>query len=462
MGARFDHLVVVVADLDEAARRWRAAGMPAEPGGAHPGGTENVLVRGPRAAYIELLAPRRDASSEWLDALRAFSGPLSWAIAVDDVDRARTALLAAGFEPELPVSGSRRTPDGALVAWRVCEVAGGPNDDFLPFLIEWTTPMVPGPDDGAVVEHLQLSPPDPERLADLLLALGLDADRHFPRRSFLDPGGTHISLLPLGEPEPSEGVTWSVFPTGDEGAGALAELSIALPVGESTRLTMDGVVVTTRPDRRRFAAAALVPAVDEVFARLRGDLADWPDPHPGGAPAAEEEYSRCLDPGKYRLLAVRADAWVAAIVSAGLGLAEQVDPLSERWRGHPVLAPSRVTVLRGRAGTQPVVVGVAPAPGAAEGLVAVGVGDPAEILVSQPDCGCDACDTGSADLLETLDDAFVLALSGGVYAVRDGERVVRRSLDGWGSTGVPDAERWLSDAVRGRRTAGVVAGEPWL
>ncbi|MBC2934139.1 DUF6226 family protein [Nocardioides sp. zg-1228] len=460
MEARFDHLVIAVADLDEAAQRWRAAGIRAERGGAHPGGTENLLVRGPRPAYVELVAPGRHATGPWLDRLRASRGPIAWAIAVDDLDDARRALLAAGFAPDPPMPGSRRTPDGELIEWRVCEVDGGSDEGFLPFLIEWTSPMGPGPGDGPVVEHLQLTPPDPDRLADLLLALGLHADRHFPRRVFLEPGGTHISLLPLGRPERSEGVVWAIVGT-DDGRGELAELSLALPVEASTRLTLDGVVVTTRPDRRRFAAAALLPAVDEVFARLRGDLADWPDPHPQGAPADEEEYSRCLDPGKYRLLAVRADAWVEAIVSAGLGVAEQVDPRSVRW-GAPVLESSRVTVVRGRAGTQPVVVGVAPSPGATEAFVAIGVGDPAEVLVSQPDCGCDACDTGSADLLERVDDAFVLALSGGVYAVRDGERVVRRSLDGWGSSGVDDGERWLADAAQGRRRDGVVAGAAWL
>ena len=106
--------------------------------------------------------------------------------------------------------------------------------------------------------------------------------------------------------------------------------------------------------------------------------------------------------------------------------------------------------------------GVAPSQSAEEAFVQVGVGEPAEVLEQQPDCGCDACDTGSGDLLETLDDAFVLALSGGVYAVREGAQVVRRHLDGWGANGVADAEQWLADAAAGRRTDGVVAGEPWL
>jgi hypothetical protein len=133
-----------------------------------------------------------------------------------------------------------------------------------------------------------------------------------------------------------------------------------------------------------------------------------------------------------------------------------------RWAGDRVVVPTRVTLVEGRPGTRPVVIGTAPLHDADDAVVQVGVGDPAEVLELQPDCGCDACDTGSADLLGTIDDAFVLALSGGVYAVREGDRVVRRALDGWRSTGVRDAERWLGDAAAGRRTDGVVAGEPWL
>lgn len=463
MAARFDHLVVAVEDLDEAAARWCAAGLPATRGGAHPVGTENVLVRGPQAAYVELIAAGSGESNPWLDRVRSARGPISWAIAVDDVDAARAALAGAGFDP-LPVTeGSRTTPEGDVVAWRTCDVGPGPYDGSLPFLIQWTSPMGPGPADGPVVEWLGLTPPDPERVADLLLALGFEADEHFPRRAFHQPEGAAITLLPLGEPAAVEpGTSW--FMSWEEPDDPPVSLVLATPSGEPVRLTLDGVAVSTSPDRRRFAASSLLPAVDDAFARLRGDLADWPNPHPGGRAAIEEEYSRCLEPEKYRLLAVRADAWVEAITGAGLGVAEQVDPSCVSWLDEPFLTLSRVTVVRGRVGTQPIVVGIAPSQGADEAFVQVGVGEPVEVLDRQPDCGCDACDSGSADLLETIDSAFILALSGGVHVVREGDRVVRRSLDGWGSNGVDgtEADRWLAEAAAGRRTDGVVAGEPWL
>lgn len=460
MIARFDHLVVAVEDLDEAAARWRAAGLPAERGGAHPVGTENVLVRGPRPAYVELIAAGSDESNLWLDRVRDARGPISWAIAVDDMDAARAALTAAGFDPAPAVPGSRRTPAGALVEWRVCDIEDGPYDDALPFLIEWTTPMPPGPADGAVVESIGLTPRDPDRVADLLVALGFVPSRHWPRRVFHEASGpVSIGLAPAGEPVALGGGVTTTF-SADAEAPATS-LGISLPLEGRTSASLDGVAVSAHGDRRRFAAARLLPAVDAAFARLRGDLADWPDPHPDGSPPLEEEYSRETDPGRHRLLAVRSDAWIEAITAAGLGAAEEVDPATVEWMAEQHLAPSRVTVVRGRPGTQPVVVGLF----AEETFVQVGVGEPVEVLERQPYCGCDACDDGSERLLAAVDDAFVLVLSGGVYVVRERGKVVRRSLDGWSGTGDlsgGEAEHWLAEAAAGGVTDGVVAGEPWL
>ena len=131
----------------------------------------------------------------------------------------------------------------------------------------------------------------------------------------------------------------------------------------------------------------------------------------------------------------------------------------------PTRARPAATVLRGREGTVPVVVAWAALGDAEDAVVLVGVGEPAQVLERQPDCGCDACDTGSADLLTTVDDAFVLALSGGVHVVREGDRVVTRALDGWSATGRfgrGEEQRWLDEAAAGRRTDGVLRGEPWL
>ena len=257
MGARFDHLVVAVEDLDEAAARWRAAGLPAVRGGRHPVGTENVLVRGPRPAYVELIAAGSDESNPWLDRVRSARGPISWAIAVDDLDDARTTLAAAGFEPAEAVPGSRRTPDGDEVAWRVCDVGPGPYDGSLPFLIEWTTPMPAGPDDGPVVEHVALAPPDPDRVADLLAALGMAPSRPWPRRLFHDAAGVGLALGPPGEPEDLGAGSWSMtFEGPDDPDEPDVSISLAVASGERGSVDLDDIRVSTRPDRRRFPRRA--------------------------------------------------------------------------------------------------------------------------------------------------------------------------------------------------------------
>jgi hypothetical protein len=236
--ARFDHLVVAVEDLDEAAARWRAAGLPAERGGAHPVGTENALVRGPASAYVELIAAGSDESNPWLDRVRSARGPISWAVAVDDLDQARAALVAAGFEPDMPVPGSRRTPDGEVLAWRVCDVGPGPYDGSLPFLIEWTTPMAPGPADGPVVASVVVTPQDPDRLTDLLVALGLAPVRHDERLG-----------LVVDEPADDGSARWSMV-WDDDGSVPAVTLELAVPGTDVvSAVVLDGVAVVRCPAR---------------------------------------------------------------------------------------------------------------------------------------------------------------------------------------------------------------------
>ena len=422
MAARFDHLVVAVEDLDEAAARWTAAGIHATRGGRHPVGTENALVRGPGPAYVELIAAGSEESNPWLDRIRAARGPISWAIAVDDLEAARTSLTVGGFEPAPAVPGSRRTPDGDLVEWTVCDVGGGPYDDALPFLIQWTSPMPPGPADGAIVERFQLSPPDPERVADLLLALGFEPSRHWPRRVF-EPagGGVGITLEPIGEPVDLGPASWSMGWDDDE-RGPRATLALRTTSGELTQLTLDGVAVVAWPDRRRFPASSLVPRDGS-----------------SGASA-------------------RAQAWIDALVAAGLAVSEQID-LS--WSDGPNLEVRRTLRLTGPRGTQPITIQWGAHPTFGDDVVGIGVGAAPVLLERQPEWRS----PGPGHEVGRIDDAFVQALTGGVYAVRDGRSLVVRSLDGWSSSGLhePDeAAQWLADAVDGRRTEGVLAGESWV
>ena len=57
----------------------------------------------------------------------------------------------------------------------------------------------------------------------------------------------------------------------------------------------------------------------EAFAVAGATTPSWPDPHPDGQSPLQEEYSRCLNPGKYRILGARLDAWVQTLTELGLG-----------------------------------------------------------------------------------------------------------------------------------------------
>lgn len=149
-----------------------------------------------------------------------------------------------------------------------------------------------------------------------------------------------------------------------------------------------------------------------LFTRRAPDLGEWPDPH-AGRPPSDEEYSRQLDPAKWRVLIARAEAWSTALVEAGAARREvvQVDDLV--W----VRAPGTVLTCAARL--------IPAAPGALPLIVArtrmldvddvgltLGVGGPATVLGSYPHCGCDACDRGSQDELDRVDDAFGAVVTG--------------------------------------------------
>jgi hypothetical protein len=378
-----------------------------------------VLVRGPQPAYVELIAAGTEETNPWLDRVRSARGPISWAIAVDDVDVARAALVEAGFDPSPVVDGSRRTPEGGVVAWRLCDVGAGPYDGALPFLIEWTAPMASGPSDGPVVEGVSLAPPDPDRVADLLLALGFEPDRVWPRRVFEDPAGVRVTLDPVGPP--AGGASWTMgWDTPDAPA---ASLVLRTASGETTHRELDGVGLLAWPDRRRFVAATLQP--------VDGD----------------------------RSPTERADAWVSAVVEAGLGTARDVEV---DWADSIAIDVVGATRIDGPIGTQPITVVRGVHPLDRQPVVVVGVGDPVELLERQPAAGHPESRTRQVAL---VDDAFVHALSGGVFAVRGLRRSVVRHANGWGASGRfadGEPEQWLAQAEGGRRTDGVVRGDAWL
>ncbi|EHR50565.1 hypothetical protein SacmaDRAFT_2313 [Saccharomonospora marina XMU15] len=209
----------------------------------------------------------------------------------------------------------------------------------------------------------------------------------------------------------------------------------------------------------------LLEAVTAEFAVTAATTPGWPDPHPGGAAPLEEEYSRCPDPGKYRIVHARAWAWTRALTRAGLATVEEVAEPGAAWRETPSVTPETAIRLHPtRAGALCLLLGFASMSGVPDAVAIIGAAEPAVYLATVPDCGCDACDSGSDDLLEQFDEQ-VLSVVGGDFVhvtTKRGRVVGMRS--GWSAErrgDVRDVETILADARRGRSRYPTVHGPAW-
>ncbi|MGH3126678.1 MAG: VOC family protein [Gaiellaceae bacterium] len=136
---KLDHIVVAVHDLDSAAECLeREHGLTSYVGGRHaPWGTANRIV--PLGdSYVELIAVVDEpiaATSDvgrWVaDGASSRGSPIGWAVRPDDLDATSRRL---GLTAQ---KGSRTTPDGAEVRWRMAGIERALSDR-LPWFIEWS------------------------------------------------------------------------------------------------------------------------------------------------------------------------------------------------------------------------------------------------------------------------------------------------------------------------------------
>lgn len=184
--------------------------------------------------------------------------------------------------------------------------------------------------------------------------------------------------------------------------------------------------------------ADLLAAVDAAFETTAAGLARWPNPHPLGVSPSEEEYSRVTNPDRWAILGARVEAWIAALHP----IADLERDVTVTWldppggHGHvPTLVGADRMVPRFVTGL-PLTFGRSELGGLPVGVV-LGVGDPAWCPGFFPECGCDACDSGSENELDDL-DAHVFALVTGRYRrlVRtDGLIEVFDDSRGWSGLG---------------------------
>jgi len=206
--AVIDHLVLAVPDLDDAMADFeRTHGVRPAIGGRHQGlGTHNALVSF-GDSYLELIAP--DPSQPDPGGPRPFG--------VDDIDAPRLVTFAvrpdvangetietliaacrgARHDPGAVVSMSRRTPDGAVLTWRLTFPTMA-HDGLVPFLIDWgdtVNPAASAPGGLSLVE-LSGTTADPDGANAVLEALAL---AEFARPAGAAHPGLTVNIAAGGE-----------------------------------------------------------------------------------------------------------------------------------------------------------------------------------------------------------------------------------------------------------------------
>ncbi len=183
-------------------------------------------------------------------------------------------------------------------------------------------------------------------------------------------------------------------------------------------------------------------SLDELTARTTAaydalDLPSWPNPHPDGTEARDEEYSRVTDVRKYDVVHARARAWAQVLGTLADVSVDELDAtaLDGYDRG--------VRVTSSRPGTLPLLLLESDAREDEDvpATLRVAVVRPDVVVDTQPDCGCDACDFGSADLLDAVDQAIGRAVGGPYVWMRARH---------WSAAWYPDGGEMSADAAAGR------------
>jgi catechol 2,3-dioxygenase-like lactoylglutathione lyase family enzyme len=135
-----DHLVVVVNDLEQAAKDYAELGFSVVPGGQHPVGSHNVLISFQDGSYLEIIAFYREAADHrWWGPLNKGERLVDFCVQTDDLRGDTQKLQDAGVAINDPVPWSRKRPDGYELKW-LLSLATGSHRGVAPFLIEDVTP----------------------------------------------------------------------------------------------------------------------------------------------------------------------------------------------------------------------------------------------------------------------------------------------------------------------------------
>lgn len=177
-----DHLVFAVPDLLAGVAEFAdRTGVRPVPGGSHPGGTANYLVRFGDTSYLEIIGPDPEADVRpRAFGLETLTDPrlAAWAVRPGDIDETVKLARERGYDPGDVQPLSRRTPSGELLEWRLTRREDPAAVRPVPFLIDWggtTHPAASGLPPVGLASFAAVHP-DPGALRRDLAALGVDLD----------------------------------------------------------------------------------------------------------------------------------------------------------------------------------------------------------------------------------------------------------------------------------------------
>jgi catechol 2,3-dioxygenase-like lactoylglutathione lyase family enzyme len=172
-GAKLDHVMIAVRDLDAAKLVYSGLGFSVLDGGRHPGGTQNDVVAFNGGGYLELITPY-DASlpdgKSMTERLKKGEGALEAGLEVASAEQTARDLSAAGLKIKGPTPGTIKLPndkDPPPTRWWNLEFT-----EALPwrpvFLIQYgpggKPPVIsPGPNSATSMSALLVAVNDPEK-----------------------------------------------------------------------------------------------------------------------------------------------------------------------------------------------------------------------------------------------------------------------------------------------------------
>ncbi|MFI5735365.1 VOC family protein [Kribbella sp. NPDC051587] len=171
-----DHLVLATPDLLATVERFAAAtGVRPVEGGRHEAwGTRNYLVGLGGTTYLELIGPDPDATATSMFDV-SDERLLTWAIHPADLEPALAAAGTAGADLGEIFPGSRTTPAGDVLNWRVTGIEPHPYDGVVPFLIDWEDTPHPSTSLPAVeLLDFRATHPQADKVRAVLQALAAD------------------------------------------------------------------------------------------------------------------------------------------------------------------------------------------------------------------------------------------------------------------------------------------------